>query len=73
MTKKQFDGTPKFDGSDYKKWKLLVQMWEKVTDIEEGKRGAALILKMSGNPGGVRRCHPPSFPGHEIIAHSICS
>jgi len=50
MTKKhqKYDGTPKFDGSDYRRWKLLVQMWEKVTDIDVDKRGAALIPNMSG-------------------------
>ncbi|KAL5268393.1 hypothetical protein ACHWQZ_G002303 [Mnemiopsis leidyi] len=50
MTKKhvRYDATPKFDGSNYKRWKTLVKMWEKVTDIDESKHGAALILNMSG-------------------------
>ena len=50
MTKKhvRYDATPKFDGSNYKRWKTLVKMWEKVTDIDESKQGAALILNMSG-------------------------
>ena len=38
--------TPRFDGSNYKRWKLVVNLWEKVTDVEE-KRGAALILNMT--------------------------
>ena len=40
---------PKFDGSNYKRWKTLVALWEKVTDIEDAKRGPALILHMSGS------------------------
>ena len=40
---------PKFDGSNYKRWKLLVGLWNKVTDVAEEKRGAALILNMSGS------------------------
>ena len=47
MTKKY--QTPKFDGSNYKRWKLLVNLWEKVTEVEEDKRGAALVLNMSGS------------------------
>ena len=45
MTRKY--NVPKFDGSNYKRWKLLVDLWENVTEIEEGKRGAALILNMT--------------------------
>ena len=40
---------PSFDGTNYKRWKLLVVLWEKITDIEPGDRGAALILQMSGS------------------------
>ena len=47
MSKKY--STPKFDGSNYRRWKLLVAVWEKVTDIEVDNRGAALILNMSGS------------------------
>ena len=45
MTRKY--NVPKFDGSNYKRWKLLVDLWENVTEIEEEKRGAALILNMT--------------------------
>ena len=47
MTKKF--STPKFDGSNYNRWKQLVGLWEKVTDVEVDNRGAALILNMSGS------------------------
>ena len=45
MTK---NGTPKFDGTNYSRWKSLVSIWEKVTDIDGNKQGAALILNMTG-------------------------
>ena len=45
MTRKY--NVPKFDGSNYKRWKLLVDLWENVTEIDEEKRGAALILNMT--------------------------
>ena len=47
MTKKF--STPKFDGSNYNRWKQLVGLWEKVTDVEVDNRGAALILNMAGS------------------------
>ena len=40
---------PKFDGTNYKRWKDLVGLWEKVTEMDEAKRGPALILHMSGS------------------------
>ena len=40
--------TPRFDGTNYKRYKKLVKLWEKVTDIKQDDRGAALILCMSG-------------------------
>ena len=47
MTRKA--NTPKFCGENYKQYKKLVQLWEKVTDISEDDRGAALVLNMSGS------------------------
>ena len=47
MTKKV--STPKFSGENYKQYKKLVKLWEKVTDVDEDDRGAALILNMSGS------------------------
>ena len=40
---------PKFDGTNYKRWKDLVGLWEKVTEMDKAKRGPALILHMSGS------------------------
>ena len=71
MTKKQlrYDATPKFDGSNYKRWKTLVKMWEKVTDIDEAKRGAALILNMTGRALDVAlsSANPESSSVKEVI------
>lgn len=47
MTKKYT--TPKFNGSNYKHWKLLVALWVKVTEIKQEDQGAALILNMTGS------------------------
>ena len=52
--------TPKFDGTKYQRWKLLVNLWEKVTAIEENKRGAALILNMSGSALDIALAVDPS-------------
>ncbi|KAL5262651.1 hypothetical protein ACHWQZ_G008148 [Mnemiopsis leidyi] len=40
---------PKFDGTNYKRWKDLVRLWEKVTEMDDAKKGPALILHMSGS------------------------
>ena len=40
--------TPRFDGTNYKRYRKLVKLWEKVTEVKENDRGAALILCMSG-------------------------
>ena len=36
------------DAEDYENWKLLIQMWETVTDLEAEKRAAAVILTLDG-------------------------
>ena len=61
--------TPKFDGSNYTRWKLLVNLWEKVTDIDEDKRGAALILNMSGRALDIALAvDPDKVSSKEVIA-----
>ena len=39
---------PKFDGTSYATWKILVVLWTSVTDIEKEKQGAYLVMNMSG-------------------------
>ena len=39
---------PRFDGSDYTRWKKMVVIWRDVTNIEKAKMGPTLILNMKG-------------------------
>ena len=40
--------TPRFDGTNYKRYKKLVKLWDRAVDMKKDDRAAALILCMSG-------------------------
>ena len=39
---------PTFNGQHYTRWKKLVDLWRKATNVAEEKQGPVLILNMSG-------------------------
>ena len=41
--------TPRFDGTNYTRYRKLVKLWEKVTEVKEEDKGSQLILCMSGS------------------------
>lgn len=40
--------TPRFDGTNYARYRKLVKLWEKVTEVKDTEKGSQLILNMSG-------------------------